>query len=259
MWTDAHCHLNPSAFDGDDGVDATIARARAAGVTRMVTIGAGYGVMGMQAACAVANRHPDVWFTVGVHPHDAKDWDRAVIAQIEALAAHPRCVAIGEMGLDFHYDLSERDTQRRCLTEQVALARRLAKPIVIHDRESDNETLAMLEALGAFEVGVVFHCFAGDVDDMRRVVDLGGYVSIPGIVTFKKPGHLLDVAAAVPADRYMVETDSPYLAPIPHRGRRNEPAYVVRTGEAVARARGVAPELVAAESAANAARFFGLT
>lgn len=258
MWTDAHCHLDPNSFDGDDGVDAAIARARDAGVTRMVTIGAGYGLDCAPRAREVAARHPDVWFTAGVHPHDAKHWSDAAAALVRSLAADPRCVGVGEMGLDFHYDLSDRDAQRACLREQVALARALGKPIVIHDRDTDGETLRILDDTGAFDVGVLFHCFAGDVDDMRAVVDRGGMVSIPGIVTFRKPGALAEVAAQVPADRYLVETDAPFLAPIPKRGKRNEPAYVAYTGEKVAALRGVSVAQVARETWDNAARFFGL-
>ncbi len=258
MWTDAHCHLDPESFDGDDGVDAAIARAREAGVTRMITIGAGYGLDCAERAQAVASRHADVWFTAGVHPHDAKHWGPDAIARIEALAADPRCVAIGEMGLDFHYDLSDRTVQRRCLREQIALARALDKPIIIHDRDTDGETFRILVEEGAFEGRVQFHCFAGNVDDMRAIVGLGGMVSIPGIVTFKKPGALAEVAAEVPDDGFLVETDSPFLAPVPRRGRRNEPANVVHTGAKVAALRGVTPEAVASTTWANATRFYGL-
>jgi len=258
MWTDAHCHLDPNSFDGDAGVDAAIARAREAGVTRMVTIGAGYGLDCARRARDVAERHDDVWFTAGVHPHDAKHWGPEAIAMITELAAHPRCVAVGEMGLDFHYDLSDRDVQRTCLREQVALARSLGKPIVIHDRDSDGETLAILDETGAFEGGVQYHCFAGDVAHMREIVSRGGIVSIPGIVTFKKPGHLVDVAREVPQASFLVETDSPFLAPVPRRGRRNEPANVRHTGTKVAEVRGIAPEALAELTSRNAARFYDL-
>lgn len=258
MWTDAHCHLDPNSFDGDDGVDAAIARAREAGVARMVTIGAGYGLACAPRARDVASRHDDVWFSAGVHPHDAKHWGPEAIAMIEQLATHPKCVAVGEMGLDFHYDLSDRDVQRACLREQVALARRLGKPIIIHDRDSDGETLRILDETGAFEVGVQYHCFAGDVAHMREIVARGGIISIPGIVTFKKPGALVDVAREVPEDSFLVETDSPFLSPMPRRGRRNEPAHVRHTGAKVAEIRGLSPEDLAVLTSRNAARFYGL-
>lgn len=258
MWTDAHCHLDPLSFDGDEGVDAAIARAREAGVDRIITIGAGYGLDCAERAAAVAERHADVWFSAGVHPHDAKHWGPDAVERIERLAAHPRCVAIGEMGLDFHYDLSDRDAQRACLREQVGLAKRLQKPIIIHDRDSGGETLRILDETGAFEVGVQYHCFAGTVEDMREIVSRGGIVSIPGIVTFKKPGHLVDVAREAPEGAFLVETDSPFLSPVPKRGRRNEPANVRFTGERVAQIRGVTPEALAAQTSRTAARFYGL-
>lgn len=257
MWTDAHCHLDPESFGGDEGVDAAIARAHDAGVERMVTIGAGYGLACSERARRVASRHASVWFSAGVHPHDAKHWGDEAVAMIRALSEDPRFVAVGEMGLDFHYDLSERDVQRRCLREQVRLALELGRPIIIHDRDSDGETLKILDEEGAFRLPVQYHCFAGDVAHMEEVVSRGGYISIPGIVTFKKPGHLAEVAARVPGDRLLVETDSPFLAPHPRRGRRNEPANVIWTGAKVAELRGVSADSLAQQTSTNAARFYG--
>ncbi len=256
---DSHCHLDPEAFDGDDGVDAAVARARAAGMVAMVTIGSGYGERSAVHAVALAERHPDVWATVGLHPHDARAWSPELAAALRAHAAHPRVVALGEMGLDFHYDLSPRDDQRRALREQVRLALELGLPIVIHDRESDGETLAILDEEGAFAgAGVLYHCFGGDRDEAARIVERGGHVSISGIVTFKKADELREVARALPGDRLLVETDSPFLAPVPWRGHRNEPAHMVHTVRAVAALRGEDPEALARRTAANAARFFGL-
>lgn len=258
MLTDTHCHLDPDTYGDDAAVDAVVARARAAGVSRMVTIGSGYGATCIAHARAVAARHADVWFTAGLHPHDASLWDAAVIAAIREAAADPRCVAIGEMGLDFHYDKSPRDAQRRCLREQIALARSLDLPIVVHDRESDGETLRILEAEGAFGGRVLYHCYTGGVAHLREIVDRGGFVSIPGIVTFKNAGEMREVAAAVPDDRLLVETDSPFLTPVPHRGKQNEPAFVRYTAEAVAALRGVDLERLAALTTANALRFYGI-
>lgn len=259
MLTDSHCHLDPDVYGGDDGVDAVIARARAAGVARMVTIGSGYEPACMARAAAVASRHPDVWFTVGVHPHDAKHWTDDVANAIRDHAAHPRCVAIGEMGLDFHYDMSPRDEQRACFRAQIQLALALAKPIIIHDRESNDETFHILVEEGAFTGGtVLFHCFTGTVPAMKAIVEQGGFISIPGIVTFKNADVMRDVAIQVPADRLLVETDSPFLTPIPHRGKKNEPAYVALVAQKVAELRGVFLGDLVASTAANTSRVFGL-
>lgn len=258
MWTDTHCHLDPDTYGSDAAVDDVIARARAAGVSRMVTIGSGYGPACIAHAREVAARHDDVWFTAGLHPHDASHWDAALAAAIREAAQDPRCVAVGEMGLDFHYDESPRDAQRACLREQIALALALGLPIVIHDRESDGETLRILDAEGAFAGRVLYHCYTGGVAHMREIVARGGYVSIPGIVTFKTAGEMVDVAAAVPDDRLLVETDSPFLTPVPHRGKRNEPAFVALTGTKVAELRGTSPDALARLTTHNALRFYGL-
>lgn len=258
MWFDTHCHLDPDAFDGDAGVDAAVARAREAGVTRMVTIGAGYGADTMDRARDVASRHGDVWFSAGVHPHDAKHWGPDAKARIEGYAAHPKCVAVGEMGLDFHYDMSPRDEQRACFREQIRLAKALGKPIIIHDRDSDGETLAILDDEGAFEGRVLYHCYSSGVEHMREITDRGGFISIPGIVTFKKADEMKAVAADVPDHLLLVETDAPFLTPVPFRGKRNEPARVIHTGAFVAELRGLSPEALAALTMANGNRFYGL-
>jgi len=258
MYTDSHCHLDPDVYGGDSGVDEVVARARAAGVSRLITIGAGYGAPTAEAAIRVAERHDDVFCTVGLHPHDAKLWDEPLRDRLGELAAHPKCVGMGEMGLDFHYDLSDRDVQRRVLREQIALARACRRPVVVHDREAGDETLKTLEEEGAFGVGVLFHCFTGDVALMERIVEDGGYISIPGIVTFKNAGTMREVAARVPEDRLLVETDSPFLTPVPFRGTKNEPARVAVVAEFVAGLRGVSPADLGATTSANTRRFFGL-
>jgi TatD DNase family protein len=256
---DSHCHLDPRAFEDAAGIDAAIVRAKDAGVLRMVTIGSGYGADTARAAVEVAARNEGVWATVGVHPHDAKLWDDAMDDEIQALATRDKVQALGEMGLDFHYDNSPRDVQRTVFRRQISLARELELPIVIHDRESADETLEILLAERAFEgKGVLFHCYSGDVATMRRIVDAGGFVSIPGIVTFKKADTMRAVAKETPEDRLLVETDSPFLAPIPFRGLRNEPAYVVHTVAAVAAVRGETPEAIARLTWDNASRFFAI-
>ena len=259
MLTDTHCHLDPETYGDDAGVDEVIARARAAGVTRMVTIGSGYGPVSGDRARRVAQRHGDVWFTIGLHPHDAKDWGGEVRERMTALAADPKCVAFGEMGLDFHYDNSPRDQQRTCLREQIQLSLSLGMPVCIHDRDSDNETLRILVDEGAFDgKGVLFHCYSGDVVTMNEIVALGGFVSIPGIVTFKTAGIMQEVAREVPIDRLVIETDSPFLTPVPFRGKKNEPARVALVAEKVAALRGMPVAELADVTTRNAIRFYGL-
>ena len=254
---DSHCHLDPDSFVDDAGVDAAVERARAAGVRRMVTVGAGYGADTAERAVAVAARHPDVWATVGVHPHDAKDWNPDLWTAILDLAVHPKVVALGEMGLDFHYDNSPRDEQRDVFRWQVRAAIERALPIVVHDRSSLGESLEILVEERAFSgAGVVFHCYSGTVAEMESIVALGGYISIPGIVTFSKADEMRRVARQVPLDRLMVETDSPFLSPVPLRGRRNEPANVVHVANAVAAARGMQPAELARATWDNATRFY---
>ena len=257
MYMDSHCHLDPKVYGGDAEVDAVISRAMSAGVTRITTIGAGYGLAGAEAAVAVAERHDNVWCTVGLHPHEAKDWT-AVRERLIALAASPKVVAFGEMGLDFHYDLSPRDVERQVVREQVRVARDLGLPITIHDRDSDGETLDILEEEGAFDgSGVLFHCYCGDVEMMQRIVGLGGYIAIPGIVTFKNASVMREVAVAVPDNRVLVETDSPFLTPVPHRGQRNEPGFVRLVADFVADLRGMDRAEFARLTAHNACRFYG--
>jgi TatD DNase family protein len=255
---DSHCHLDTKAFGDDAGVDAVIARARAAGVERMVTIGSGYGFDSAERALVTARRHPDcVRAAVGLHPHDAKDFTDARFADLLALAEAPEVVALGEMGLDFHYDSSPRDTQRAVFREQIRAARARKLPIVVHDRDSDGETMAILDAEAAWDTGVLFHCYTGDVAMMEAIVARGGLVSIPGIVTFKNAGVMQAVAAAVPEDRFLIETDSPFLTPVPHRGKKNEPAYVPLVAAKIAELRGVTAQHVGLVAASNTRRMFG--
>jgi TatD DNase family protein len=258
MLVDAHCHLDPAVYGSDEAVDSVLARARDAGVGLFVAIGAGYGVEGIARARAVAERHADVWFTAGVHPHEASLWSDEVAAVIREAAVHPRCVAIGEAGLDFHYDLSPRDEQRAALRAQVRLAVEVGLPIMVHDRSAGDETLEILEEGGSFATGVMFHCYTGPVDRMQRIVRQGGYISIPGIVTFKSAGEMPDVARLTPFDRLLTETDSPYLAPVPFRGRQNEPRHVALVAAKIAELRGMGVDEVADGAVANARRLFRL-
>ena len=247
-WTDNHCHLE----DGGAG-DATVGAAAAAGVERLVTVGT--DLESSRRMVRIAQRHPGrVWATAGVHPHDAKDG----IDGLAELLAEPEVVAVGEAGLDHHYDHSPRPVQREVFEAQIRLAHEHELPLVIHTREAWPETFTILEDLG-MPPRTVFHCFTGGPEEADRCLALGAHLSFSGIVSFPSAGDLRAAAARCPLDRVLVETDSPYLAPVPNRGKRNQPAWVPFVGEAVATAMGVSTDEVAAASWRNAERFYGLT
>ena len=252
---DSHAHLSDPAFDTDR--DAVIENARAAGAVGIVCIGE--SIAAGERAAALAGRHRGfVWFTAGVHPHDAAEFDEPRDgAAIRDLAGRGS-VAIGECGLDYHYDHSPRSMQRRAFAAQLAIARELDRPVVVHTREAEDDTRAMVVEAGAAAVRGVLHCFTGTAGLAEAALLAGWYVSFSGIVTFKKwEGD--EVIRLVPAARLLVESDSPYLAPVPNRGRRNEPAWVSLTVARVAAVRGVDPSALGAETSRNAARLFGLS
>ena len=249
---DTHAHLHFPGFDEDR--DAVLARARAAGVRRMVTIGTDGETS--RAALALADRHPDVWATAGVHPHDAAESDEAAQAEVERIAAERRVVAIGEIGLDFFRNLSPPETQERVLRRFVALARRLRKPVVVHCRDAHAETLTILGEERAADVGGIMHCFSGDVEIARRCLDLGLLISLAGPVTYPNARALPEVARFVPVDRLVLETDCPFLPPQGYRGKRNEPAYLVLTAARVAELRGEPLDDLARRTTDNARRLF---
>jgi TatD DNase family protein len=251
-WFDTHCHLDSE--HNPDGPDAILERARQAGVSQFLCIGVG-GRSQAEQALAIAERHPDVFASAGVHPHDA---ERDGALDFEPLWSHPRLLAVGEVGLDYHYDHSPRDTQAEVFRRYIALARRVNKPLIIHTRSAAEDTLQILESEGARECGGVIHCFSEDRAFATRALDLGFYLSFSGIVTFKSAKAIQEVAAFAPADRVLVETDSPYLAPVPLRGKRCEPAFVVHTGKFVAGLRGVEEAHLAALTTENAQRCFRL-
>lgn len=236
-------------------MDAAIERAVGVGVGRMVTIGTDLATS--RTAAAIAADHREVWAAVGVHPHDASTFDDAVLGSLEALASGPRVVAIGEIGLDYFRDLSPREVQQDAFRRQLALARRLGTAVVIHMRDAHEDVFRILAEVGPPE-RLVFHCFSGGPDDAARGLELGGYVSFAGNVSYKNAFNLRQACAVVPLDRLLVETDSPYLAPVPHRGKPNEPALVPAVGAAVAAARGVSLAEIADATSANAASVFGL-
>jgi TatD DNase family protein len=249
-WFDTHCHLDSE--HNPDGPEAALERARQAGVSGFLCVGVG-GVSQAEQALALAERHTDVFASAGVHPHDAA---RDAGLDFEQFWAHPRLLAVGEVGLDYHYDHSPRDTQAEVFRRFIALARRVQKPLIIHTRSAAEDTLQILEAEGARDAGGVIHCFSEDRAFATRALDLGFYLSFSGIVTFKSARAIQDVAAWAPAERVLVETDSPYLAPVPLRGKRCEPAFVVHTGRYVAQLRGVEEAHFAALTTDNARRCF---
>jgi len=257
MLVDSHCHLDPHNLKGQDA-DAVLERARAAGVHGFVCVGVSAEPGPAQNAIALADRREDVVAVIGLHPHEASAFTPALWDELTRLSHHRKMVAVGEIGLDYHYDFSPRDAQRDVFRRSIGLAHELGKPIVIHTREAADDTLQILEEEKARDVGGVFHCFSEDVAFARKALDLGFDISLSGIVTFPKSASLHDVAKFVPADRYFVETDSPYLAPVPFRGKRCEPAYVVHTARKIAELRGVTFEQVAQETTANVERRFGI-
>jgi TatD DNase family protein len=253
-WTDDHCHLG---WDGDGPadpvlVDRMVDDARGAGVDRLITVGTDRARSA--DAVAAAARHPGlVWATVGLHPHDAKDG----LAGLADLLGEPGVVAVGECGLDYHYDHSPRDVQRRAFADQIGLAHEHDLALVIHTREAWDDTFAVLDAEGVPE-RTVFHCFTGGPAEAEACLGRGGYLSFAGILTFKTADDVRAAAAACPLDRVLVETDSPYLAPVPHRGRPNRPALLPLVGAALAAAMGTMEEAVAEATWATASRVYRL-
>lgn len=253
---DSHCHLDMEDFAADRG--EVLTRAAEAGVSTMVTIGAGGPLEANDRAVALAAAHAHVYATVGVHPHEAACVTDAVAAQIEALAAHDKVVAIGETGLDYFYDNSPRPQQRAAFARFIQMARALRLPVVVHLRDADDDAVEVMTAEGARDTGGVIHCFSGDTASAHRFLDLGFHISFSGIVTFKTADALRAAARSVPPDRLMVETDAPFLTPTPYRGRRNEPALVVQTASLLAEVRGESLSEVAEHTRRNTQRLFGL-
>ena len=255
---DSHCHIAGPEFAED--LDAVVARARAAGLVHAMVILAADDEPELRRAEYVRYHWPDVRFSIGVHPHAAgkyaADPGGAVRDVENAMADQPLTRGLGEIGLDYHYDFAARDVQQEVFRRQIALARERRLPIVIHTREAEGDTFDILHEQQAGEIGGVFHCFTGDRAMARRALDIGFHVSLAGIVTFPRAAELQEVARLVPLDRLLIETDSPFLAPVPHRGTRNEPAHVVHVAEAIGKLRGEAPDDVAAAALHNFRRLF---
>jgi TatD DNase family protein len=256
---DSHCHLADTAFATD--LEEVVSRARAAGLSGALCILSADEPEELARTETVLASWPEIRFAAGVHPHraagfagrpeDAASVTREALRQVGG-------VAVGEIGLDYHYDFSPRDVQLAVFAAQVVLAVELDLPVVIHTREAPDDTQAVLRDVGAGKVRGVMHCFTGSLEEARQALDLGFFISIAGIVTFPRGENLREIARFVPVDRLLVETDAPFLAPVPHRGKRNEPAWVAKTLEAVAAVRGTTPEALAAQVADNFSRFAGV-
>lgn len=246
-WVDTHCHVTYEDIPG--GADAALIAAREVGVKRMITIGT--DVTTSKAAIKLADAHRDVWATVGLHPHDAKNG----LDGLHELIKQPRVVAIGECGLDFFYDHSDRAVQRDIFAAQIALAHEHALPLVIHTRNAWDETFEILQSCGVPEK-TIFHCFTGSPVEAKKCLDIGAFLSFSGIVTFKKAQEIRDAAKICSTDKMLIETDSPFLAPVPHRGASNQPAFLVEVGACLAEVRNVAIDEIARQTTHNAAIAF---
>ena len=250
---DSHCHLDFPDFAEE--IEAVVARAGAAGVERLVTIST--RVADGARLVALAERFAEVYFTIGTHPHQAAEEAETDVSAIRTFAAHPKCVGIGEAGLDYHYNYAPRDVAAKVFRAQIGLARALDLPLVIHARDADDDVAAILrEEMGEGAFKAVLHCFTSSRALAEAGLALGLYVSFSGVLTFRNSQDLRDIARDVPIDRLLVETDAPFLAPVPHRGKRNEPSFVAETARVLAQVKGVGEETIAAATRANALRLF---
>ncbi len=252
---DTHCHLTDDRLK--PGLEGVLSRAGEAGGVAFICATA--HIADSAEAAEIAGRHKQVWCTAGVHPHDAKNVGKDYLERLKELAANSKNVAIGEIGLDYHYDFSPRDVQRRIFAEQLALAARLGKPVAVHTREAFDDTLAVISESGIAGGQILFHSFTGGPDEIRRVLNIGAFVSYSGIATFNSAADIRAGAALVPDDRVLIETDAPYLSPEPVRKMKiNEPANVIHVAECLAVVRRTTPKTFAEQTTANAVRFFAL-
>jgi len=264
MFVDSHAHLDGRQFDSDR--EQVIARAREAGVATMVAIGNGDGPPALDAGVQLAEKYPFLYATIGIHPHEARLASDHAYEEMERLARHPKVIAWGEIGLDYYYDHSPRDTQKQVFLRQMELAAARKLPIVIHCRPSDNSDNAWEDCLQLIHeqwapkaIGGVLHCFTGNWPQAKRALDMGFMISFAGNVTFPKAQQIRDAALEVPLDRMLIETDCPYLAPIPYRGKRNEPAYVKATARKIGELRGFSMEEIGEQTARNFYNFFKIS
>jgi TatD DNase family protein len=264
MFVDSHAHLDGKQFDSDR--EQVIARAREAGVATIVAIGNGDGPPELDAGIKLAELHPFMYATIGIHPHEARLASDHSYQEMERLAKHPKVIAWGEIGLDYYYDHSPRDTQQQVFIRQMELAAAAKKPIVIHCRPSDNSENAWEDCLQLMNehwapkgIGGILHCFTGNWPQAKRALDMGFMISFAGNLTFPKAQQIRDAALEVPLDRMFIETDCPYLAPVPHRGKRNEPAFVIETARKIGELRGLSMEEVGEQTSCNFYNFFKIS
>ncbi len=251
---DTHCHLDMSAYEAD--FEAVLARALAAGVTKIISVG--IDLESSRRAIALAEQHQGIYATVGVHPHNVTELSEEAYSELQGLCRHAKVVAYGEIGLDYVKNYAPIALQKEHFARQVALAKELQLPLVVHDREAHDDIMEILEAAGPFPAGGVMHCFSGDAAFARRVLALGFHISIPGVVTFAKAEMLHEAVREIPLSALVLETDGPFLAPVPKRGKRNEPQLMLFTAQKVAELKGVSLEEVARQTTINAVRLFGL-
>jgi TatD DNase family protein len=252
MYIDSHCHLDDKRFADD--LDAVLDRAAAAGVDRILSIGTGDGPPGIDCAVKIADKYPQVYASIGVHPHDASKASPQTFDELRTLAKHAKVLALGEIGLDYHYDFSPREVQREVFIEQLRLATELKLPIIIHTREAWDDTMAVLRE--NWKAEGVMHCFSGDAAQAKEALDLGFRLSFGGVVTFKSAENIREAARITPDDRLLIETDAPYLAPVPYRGKRNESAFMIETSKKLAEIRGTTVEAIAELTTKNFERCF---
>jgi len=249
---DSHAHLDDRKFDADR--HEMLMRAEQKGVSNIINVG--YDIPSSRRSVALAEKYDFIYAAVGIHPHDASEAGENSLEAIRCLAASPKVVAVGEMGLDYYRDLSPRDVQEQVFRQQIRLAANLRKPIIVHDREAHGDVMKILKEERASDAGGVLHCFSGSMEMARECLKMEFYISIAGPVTFHNANKLRQIAAEVPLDRLLIETDAPYLSPEPHRGKRNESAYVVFVGERIAELRGIPVKELAAATTANTKRLF---
>ncbi|MDD2402144.1 MAG: TatD family hydrolase [Clostridia bacterium] len=255
MFFDTHAHLDDEQFT-EDRVDV-ISRLREAGVELVINVGC--NMQSSLKSVEITKEYDFIYGAVGIHPHDASDLNEESLGQLRELAREPRIVAVGEIGLDYYYDYSPRELQKKCFREMIGMAKELKLPIIIHDRDAHEDTLKIVKEEKANEVGGVFHCYSGSWEMAKEVMKLGFYMAIGGAVTFKNAKKVVEVAQEIPLDHLLIETDCPYLAPVPYRGKRNEPAYVSKVAERIAEIKGISIEEVAKATLENGKRLFGLT
>jgi TatD DNase family protein len=263
VFIDSHAHLEGHRFDSDR--EQVIARARQAGIETIVAIGNGDGPVNFDCGIQLAEKYEPIYATIGIHPHEAKLADQAAFDRMEQLAKRPKVIAWGEIGLDYFYDHSPQDVQRDVFVKQMELAKSVKLPIVIHCRPSDNSEDAWGDCLRLIQeqwapngLGGILHCFTGNTAQAKRALDMGFMVSFAGNITFPKAQQIRDAALTVPLDRMLIETDSPFLAPVPYRGKRNEPAFVKEVARHLGELRGLTPEEIGVQTTQNFRRFFSL-